>query len=329
MASRIPHLLEPYLALPDEAAFLVLTGVLGASTNWLVLRHLYSLLKPSSPSHTSPARAAALPPPPPPQPSPSVTATEHNGNQDDVAVLLVSFLRDYAFWRENLSRLGVDLEAAARRGKFGYMDGLGWLFSSPSALTSSGQGQQQQQARGQGGGGWKRTLTSPAPGDISRVVMEGVEQLQRSNSNSITSPTGKDSELKGKKVVLVIDGLDLVLAASDPNAGAAAGQATALALKEMLMDLRETTHAAIITLAADDPLIKEQETTLEKQHAWFTLSLAHEADTMLSLRLLDTGAAKDVSGVIRITHKDGRARDHEYLYHVGGDGGVRVFERGQ
>jgi elongator complex protein 6 len=82
-------------------------------------------------------------------------------------------------------------------------------------------------------------------------------------------------------------------------------------------------------LAADDPLIKEQETTLEKQHAWFALNLAHEADMVISLRLLDTGAAKDVSGVIRITHRGARTKDHEYLYHVGGDGGVRVFERGQ
>lgn len=82
-------------------------------------------------------------------------------------------------------------------------------------------------------------------------------------------------------------------------------------------------------MAADDPLIKEQETVLEKQHAWFALSLAHEADLVISLRLLDTGTAKDVSGVIRITHRGARAKDHEYLYHVGGDGGVRVFERGQ
>ena len=68
---------------------------------------------------------------------------------------------------------------------------------------------------------------------------------------------------------------------------------------------------------------------MEKQGAWFALSLAHEADTVLSLRLLDTGTAKDVSGVIRITHGGTRTKDHEYLYHVGGDGGVRVFERGQ
>ena len=62
------------------------------------------------------------------------------------------------------------------------------------------------------------------------------------------------------------------------------------------------------------------------------LSQAHEADVVLSLRLLDTGTAKDVSGVVRITHGSGDVgaeEDKEYLYHVLGDGGVRVFERGQ
>ena len=53
---------------------------------------------------------------------------------------------------------------------------------------------------------------------------------------------------------------------------------------------------------------------------------------MLSLRLLDTGVAKDVSGVVRITRGGGECvrnmGETEYLYHVGGDR-VKVFERGQ
>jgi hypothetical protein len=87
----------------------------------------------------------------------------------------------------------------------------------------------------------------------------------------------------------------------------------------------------IITLETDDPLIKEQQSVLEQRHAWFAIGLAHDADMLLSLRLLDTGVAKDVSGVIRITCPgDGiDHKDEEFLYHVGGDGGVRVFERGQ
>jgi elongator complex protein 6 len=64
----------------------------------------------------------------------------------------------------------------------------------------------------------------------------------------------------------------------------------------------------------------------------------------LSLRVLDTGTAKDVSGVVRITpggagsdgdggDGDGEQRhlsieEREYLYFVGGDGNARAFERG-
>lgn len=88
-----------------------------------------------------------------------------------------------------------------------------------------------------------------------------------------------------------------------------------------------------MTVSADEPLVSSQITTLEKEHAAFALSLAHEAEAVLSLRLLDTGTAKDVSGVVRITRGGGGLKraieEREYLYHVGGDGGVKVFERGQ
>lgn len=76
-----------------------------------------------------------------------------------------------------------------------------------------------------------------------------------------------------------------------------------------------------------------QMTKLEREHAALVLSALHEAEIVLSLRLLDTGTAKDVSGVVRITRGGGEEQraveEREYLYHVLGDGGVRVFERGQ
>ncbi|PHH87068.1 hypothetical protein CDD83_9342 [Cordyceps sp. RAO-2017] len=43
--SKVPPLLEPLLRLPPEAALVVLTGVLGASTNWLLLRWIHALLR--------------------------------------------------------------------------------------------------------------------------------------------------------------------------------------------------------------------------------------------------------------------------------------------
>jgi len=51
----------------------------------------------------------------------------------------------------------------------------------------------------------------------------------------------------------------------------------------------------------------------------------------MGLRLLDTGTAKDVSGVMTITRgagADEEIEEKELLYFVGGDGGVRLFGRG-
>lgn len=85
MAAQIPPLLESYLSLPPETSQIVLTGILGASTNWLVLRYLHSLLKPAT------------------------TRAQHDGEgnpeQDDVKVVLVSWMRDYSFWKDGAGRL--------------------------------------------------------------------------------------------------------------------------------------------------------------------------------------------------------------------------------
>ena len=91
-------------------------------------------------------------------------------------------------------------------------------------------------------------------------------------------------------------------------------------------------------MSADYPLIQAQKTPLEVNHAAFVISLANEAHSIWGVRELDTGSAKDVSGVLRITRgpraeeEDGSERfeveDKEVLYFAAGDGGVKVFERG-
>ena len=75
-------------------------------------------------------------------------------------------------------------------------------------------------------------------------------------------------------------------------------------------------------------------TPLEIAHASFVISIAHQARMVMSLRGLDTGVAKDVSGVLSIrqgpgmSEGAGEVEEAEYLYYVENDGGVRVFERG-
>lgn len=75
-------------------------------------------------------------------------------------------------------------------------------------------------------------------------------------------------------------------------------------------------------------------TSLEREQAALVLGQAHAADQVVSLRRLDTGAAADVSGVLRVATRagggggGGGGDGEELLYHVSSDGSVRVFERG-
>ncbi len=73
--------------------------------------------------------------------------------------------------------------------------------------------------------------------------------------------------------------------------------------------------------------------------------MAHQAGRVLQLRGLDTGAARDVSGVLRVSSGGGdaevgrveggggegevSAEEGEWLYLVKGDGSVRTWTRGE
>ncbi|KAK2067416.1 hypothetical protein P8C59_001160 [Phyllachora maydis] len=296
MTSRIAPLLEPYLTLPEDASLVVLTGILGASTNWLVLRYLSSyLLPPSSP-------------PPPPRPTAPPTEADP---APPAAVLLVSFLRDLPFWRDGASRLGLDLEAAGRQGRFAFVDGLRGLFPGAVAAAPGA------------AAAWQSALAGASLAHVGRVLHEAADRLRE----------GDGDAARTRAVVLVVDQLDFLLAAAGGAEEEGVGDVSALRVRELLMGLREKVHATVLTLSADEPLIAAQATPLEQEHANLVLGLAHEAELVLSLRLLDTGTAKDVSGVVRITRggqwSTRKMDEREYLYHAGGDGGVRVFVRGQ
>lgn len=82
--SQIPHLLSPYVALPSESSLVLLTSVLGASTNWLVLRYLQSYLG---------------------QTLESLSIANETEDGDTTKVLLVSFMRDLVFWKDGARKL--------------------------------------------------------------------------------------------------------------------------------------------------------------------------------------------------------------------------------
>lgn len=166
------------------------------------------------------------------------------------------------------------------------------------------------------------------------VVQRAVEHVQRPSE-------GRE---RPKKVLLVLDSPDLLLALS-PSAlpsrpsASSSPNITAASLNASILQLRQLVHSTVITVAADTPLIStsSSSTPLETNHAAFLIHLAHVASYSMSLRLLDTGFAADVSGVLRITKGEAEAEpesggdnlvEKEMLYSVGGDGTVKVFERG-
>jgi elongator complex protein 6 len=106
--------------------------------------------------------------------------------------------------------------------------------------------------------------------------------------------------------------------------------------QDLTWRIQQHVHATILAISNDSSLVLKQQTPLEINHAAFLMSFAHQAHLTMSLRLLDTGTARDVSGVIRISvgaaeaaKWDVQMEAKELLYFVAGDGNVRVFERGQ
>ncbi|KAL8693296.1 MAG: hypothetical protein Q9218_001856 [Villophora microphyllina] len=138
----------------------------------------------------------------------------------------------------------------------------------------------------------------------------------------------KEVKTSSTRVLLVLDGIDFLLAATEAKMDE---------VLDIVWELREHVHASIVSTSADYPLLQTQHTPLEIDHAAFLMSLAHQARAIWAVKGLDTGSARDVSGVMRIsrgpaTEEDADEGDgveeKELLYFVAGDGGVRVFERG-
>jgi len=82
----LPPLLTSYLSSQPESSLTLISSILGATSNWLVLRYLYSALSNSNNSN------AAL-----------SFDESHNGAKKKV--VLVSFLRGWEFWRAEAKRL--------------------------------------------------------------------------------------------------------------------------------------------------------------------------------------------------------------------------------
>lgn len=350
-SSRIPPLLQPYTRFPKDDSILLLTSTLGASANWLIIRFLCEAL------HRDPA-----------------SRSTEDGNED-VAVILVSWMRDWDFWRSEARKGGgLDLERLKREKRLAFVDGLSSMFlqeasdekpqTVPGAVSSSTvpnrpmgapvarTPQTVLPARGPPGRVNPRAPTTvPAPPVTNAASSASTHPVgtPTPGNYSLTSPALKElrhtvenairhvESTSQKKPILILDTPSFVLA-SDPSI-------TPFDLSSAILHLHTLTSHILVHLPADDALLSLSTPSqpLEIDGHNFLVKTAHMSSRILSCRVLDTGFAKDVSGVLRVTENntglelqlpkdtDAHAEERpgsELLYLVKGDGSVKMFERG-
>ncbi|KAM5452437.1 hypothetical protein MaudCBS49596_003255 [Microsporum audouinii] len=169
---------------------------------------------------------------------------------------------------------------------------------------------------------------------VEKVITSAIDDIRKEQAN------GDKTEQEGDNgVLLVLDQPDFLLAATGSSMRVGATE-----MGELIMGLRRLVHSTIITVAADSPLMHggQQPTPLEIEHSALVVSLAHQSQMVMQLRGLDTGVARDVSGVLRVSkggaladtdtlknEEGGDWEEREVLYFVQSDGSVKVFGRGE
>ncbi|PWY82207.1 hypothetical protein BO70DRAFT_336592 [Aspergillus heteromorphus CBS 117.55] len=345
----LPPLLTPYVSSLPPSSLTLLSSVLGATGNWLVLRFLHAAL--SQPSTSDGALGFS---------------DSNNGKKRKV--VLVSFLRGWEFWRAEAKRLGLDLARLTDKRQFAFIDGLSELFAAPPtpspSHTSPTHGavpprtvlplrSQPGPVPARGPQPARPVATPPNPpvsreiGPVKRLhlsgngtsALDGLERDITAVINDLRTSTTPGDEQGETEVLLIIDQPDLLLAATGPGRGIGATE-----MGDWVMGLQQHIHATLLTLSADSPLIHnasafahQPTTPLETEHAAFAIGSAHRAHMVMQLRNLETGAARDVSGVLRVSKGgawgqssvDDHWEEKEVLYFVQRDGGVSVFGRGE
>ncbi|KAI7182386.1 hypothetical protein D0869_01118 [Hortaea werneckii] len=229
---------------------------------------------------------------------------EGAGDTKETAVVLASWMRSERFWRDELRRTcGLDLAKNKNlQDRYTFLDQLHQPYS---------------------------------PTELETRLQTAVARTSHSSSEGHSSSS--------RPVILILDNPDVLLAL---------GLASAQDLSTTLLKLRSMVHATIVTCAADTPILAAAAaaasptggegvpTPLEAESAAFAVQQGHSAEFVVSARELETGAAKDVSGVLRVTRggaafsreEEGEGveevKEMEALYLVQRDGNVKVFERG-
>ncbi|KPI38921.1 uncharacterized protein AB675_5758 [Cyphellophora attinorum] len=233
-----------------------------------------------------------------------LTSSPPNATSSTNTVVLVSLLQSRDCWLELCKKTGVDLVSLTKSKQLVYIDGVD-LDSNPSEISKS---------------------IFP----VIKFTSLDLDDLLRIITTTISSITHTKSH-----TTLIIDGIDFLLALQ-PD--------TITTAQQTLSTLFHLATHTIVTLHADGPFLHNHSSTistpLEKAQASLLTTLAHQATYVFQLRGLSTGAAKGITGVLRVTRGGGfdddseeggsaEGVDGEWLYQWKGDGGVHLWVRGE
>ncbi|KAI9719150.1 MAG: hypothetical protein M1828_006332 [Chrysothrix sp. TS-e1954] len=300
MTGPIPPSLSSYLVLPPQDTLVLVTDVISATSNWVLLRFIYAALK----GHErQPLRAA--------DDGSNVTA----GGHDDTAVVLVSWMRDYILWRDTARRaVGLDLASLQNQGRFVFVDGLSTFFGAdvaPDPVSAAAAAPKHAH------------LTSPTTEHIQSTISAAVTQLKALKPNS--------------KILLMLDYPSILLETTLPPIKSAELTSMLLRLRPQVHSTIVSLPGDLPLMQAATADVPQASTPMETENAAFLVGCVHESRLVVGTRRLETGYASDVSGVVRCTKGGGSdleaqdgtldVKESEWLYYVGADLSVKVWTR--
>ncbi|KAI9669036.1 MAG: hypothetical protein M1831_000628 [Alyxoria varia] len=336
----LPPLLAPHFRLDEQDSLTLLTGVNAANANWLVIRFLYAALGGASASTGHAGRRRPV------VGNPEANGVDTLGNLDGeeygargrggaVNVVLVSWLREWEFWRTECKRaVGIDLTQMKAQGRLAFVDGLSELFLPDVNVEDSASRSSPSNTSPRS----SKDRSTPAPAGTSATPQS--RSLSTRNESSNTSQTLQSPTLRHiqdtieraldslyhdeapRKILLIFDHPSMLLQTTTDS------PITSQDLSSFILDLRlhPSVHSTVVSLPADTPLLKaaaqsanatadklagvtssssgmeaSKLTPLEVENAATTVQTAMLSRCVMSCRALETGWASDVSGVLRIT----------------------------
>ena len=185
---------------------------------------------------------------------------------------------------------------------------------------------------------WTRALArlrvdvKKASTDGSLLIIDALRE-ERFENTFLEVQKAADDGTAGSETIVILNGVDVVLASTEGDA---------VPLLAHINSIQRRARAVICALHVDIDLgMKPDRNTLgempiERQHRTLVFGLASNARMIMSVRGLDTGVAKDVSGVMTVTRGPEdwdevrkEVEEGEWLYFIRSDGGVDIFRRGE